>query len=87
MVETIAKHPYVRRQTTYKKLEADEKTFTSLLYWFGRRRNGDSTPTYHESLSVEQDIRATSEQHQQPPIEEPSTQEDYSLIDLPATND
>ena len=60
MVELIAKYSYALRQTTYKNVEKDKKTFTSTQSCFGRRRNRDSTPTCHEFLLIEQDSGATT---------------------------
>jgi len=52
MVGSISKHAYVPRQATYKNIEPDEKTLTSLSLCFGGRTEGESTLTIHEILSV-----------------------------------
>jgi len=60
-------------------LEADEKTYTSLLSYFGGRKDGDMTPTFHNILSDEWDSEA-------PTLKEQSIKGDSSSTDMPTTN-
>ena len=60
MMKSIAKHPYVPRQANHKNVAVDKKTFTSSLPCFEGRKDGDSTSTVCEILSIERDSGATS---------------------------
>jgi len=93
MVESIAKRPYVPRNQLQNFRMYQGKPPIRMWRRMKRLLQAHSLVLEAEKMEIRSPpvtrsyrSNKTVEQHQQPPIEEPSTQEDSSLIDLPATN-